>query len=99
MQIIPEMILMDKVVKSIEKSFDGFMVRYVLYKRTEKSFEDGAPRPCYSLSVEKTDGKGSDRAYANDISSIGAEASKIFDLIVRNDVTPVSLWDVIEDNS
>ena len=90
--------IMNKEIRSAERSFNGFKVKYVLYKRKERSFDDGEARPCYSVCVEKSDGKGTDRAYADDISSLETEALYLFDLIVKHGITPISLWDIIEDN-
>lgn len=88
---------MDKEIRSAEKEFDGFSVRYVLYKRAERIAESDGTRPCFSISVEKRDDKGTEKAYADDITSLESAASRLFELIVRSEVTPVSFTDIIED--
>ncbi len=76
-----------------EKSLCGFNLQYVLYRR----YLEEAERNAYSIAVIKSDNGETEAAFAYDISSIQRRAKELTLAVIRHDVTPCTLLDVLEN--
>ncbi len=72
---------------------EGYSLTYTLWKFRG----EGAFGTVFSVTVSAIKGTYSDEKNAYDITRNKRRAGKIFDLLVRNTVTPCTLIDVLED--
>ncbi|MBQ7779245.1 MAG: hypothetical protein IJ404_02020 [Clostridia bacterium] len=66
---------------------DGIVIRYFLYEDTYEN------RPSFSIECRC----GEESAFLPDVTSISERAREIFEMFVREKVTPISAFDVMEE--
>ena len=74
-----------------EKTF----VYYVTESTPEPAFQDVGRGRRYGVCV--SDESGQERLAVNDVTGIKDTAERLVDILARNEVTPVTLYDVVYD--
>lgn len=82
-----------KRVKHQKKTAEGLYLEYSLLRTSNMISGDNI----YSVRIDMTQGKVTEYKIAFDISRRLYKAKSIFNILVRNTVTPCTLFDVLED--